>query len=686
MGIPTADSTQSSEAADAYVILQRGAARLEVVQLEAHLPMTVGRAPSNRIVVNDPKCSRQHCEFFMRSGRWHLRDLGSRNGVTVDGFRVDSEWELQVGQTIGIGACTLLFTDREPQSATERPAIRHTPFAVIERASGTKYDPPQGGRSLIAQGKHGLAEMFRLARAMNSASNVSLLTDCVLDGLLRGTAADCGAVLLLPVGSDVPDSDQLQLAAARPPDGPADGRFSAYLSQVVLSNREAILAHDLSENELLAARPSLKGMAASSAICAPIRHESEVLGVIHLYSTSATRALTAEHLEFTLAIADQMAGNLYSLQDRERLAEGISRAESRNRELRDQLEADTELIGTSEALQSVRRAIKRVAPTDATVLIRGESGVGKELVARALHFNSDRKDQPFVCVNCAALTETLLESELFGHEKGAFTGATAQKAGKFEQADGGTLFLDEIGEMQSDLQAKFLRVVEGQPYERVGGSQPITVDVRIVTATNRDLEQAVQQAKFRRDLYFRLQVIEIVVPPLREHPEDIAEIAAHFVERFSRKSRVRVRGFAPDAQVVLTRYAWPGNVRELRNVVERAVILADREVLHADDISLSRIDVQTDVAPAPVVEPAADRPTEPGDDGRLRPPGSTQPGPIDRLIDDEFSLDELERQYTIAVLERCGWNKSESARRLGIERTTLDRRLKKYGISRPEDE
>ena len=683
----TFDSTHSIQPADAFVILQRGSARLEVVRLEAHLPMTVGRAPSNRIVVNDPKCSRQHCEFFLQSGRWHLRDLGSRNGVTVDGYQVDSDCELNVGQTVGIGACALLFTDHEPQKGTERLPARHTPFVVIERASGTKYDAPRSGPSPVSHGEHGVAELFQLARAMNSASDVLELTECVLDGLLQGTAADRGVLLLLPHGSGEPDADDLRLAASRASGGPAPDQFSAYLSQVVLADREAILAHDLSENEVLAARPSLGGLAATSAICAPIRHASQVLGVVHLYSTVASMALNADHLEFTLAIADQMGGNLQSLQNRDRLQEGISRAENRNRELRDQLEAETELIGDSEELQSVRRTILRVAPTEATVLIRGESGVGKELVARAFHFNSDRKDQAFVCVNCAALTETLLESELFGHEKGAFTGATAQKPGKFEQAHGGTLFLDEIGEMQVDLQSKFLRVIEGQPFERVGGSKAIEVDVRIVTATNRDLEQAVKENKFRSDLYFRLQVIEITVPPLREHPEDIAEIASHFVERFTRKSRVRVRGFTPDAHALLERHRWPGNVRELRNVVERAVILADREVLRPEDIILTRgSEPDEPEVPTAPREPVADRPTEPGDGSRSHLVSAAQPGAIERLIDEEFSLDELERQFTLAVVERCDWNKSEAARRLGIERTTLDRRLKKYGIARPDDD
>ena len=285
----------------------------------------------------------------------------------------------------------------------------------------------------------------------------------------------------------------------------------------------------------------------------------------------------------------------------------------------------------------------------------------------------------------AALTESLLESELFGHEKGAFTGAAGQKAGKFEQSDGGTLFLDEIGEMHPDLQAKFLRILEGQPFERVGGGKPITVDVRVVTATNRNLEQAVREGNFRSDLYFRLQVIEIHIPPLREHPEDIVLIAHHFLQRFARKARVRVRGFTREALDILQNYRWPGNVRELRNVVERAVILADHDLLIPEDITLSHVDVARTDEPAPPPESAAERPTEPGPvEDRSLQATLEVPQAVERILQDELTLDELDEQYIHAVLERWQWNKSQAARILGIERTTLDRRLKRYGRERPQ--
>jgi Nif-specific regulatory protein len=682
----TLAQTQGSADPAAYLVVQRGAARLEVVRLAPNSRLTVGRAASNRIVVNDPKCSRQHCELFARSGRWVLLDLDSRNGVTVDGLRVEREWELEVGQTIGIGACTLLYTDREPVDApVSLPAGRTTPYAIIERKSGTRYDTP-GSHGILPRGRHGVGELFQLARAMNAAPDAVALADCALDGLMHGTSADIGAVLYFPPDDSGTDATRLQPAVVKAPPGAPTRQLSDYLSEMVIADREAVLAHDIAAHEALASRESLNQLSAQSAICAPVRHEGAVLGVIHLYSTDTTRPLDVAQLEFTLAVADQMSGHLASMRERERLAVGLHIAEAHYEELRQQLEVDTELIGESPPLQQVRRAIARVAPTDATVLIRGESGVGKELVARAVHLNSERKDGPFVCLNCAALTESLLESELFGHEKGAFTGAAGQKAGKFEQADGGTLFLDEIGEMNPDLQSKFLRVLEGQAFERVGGGKVIEVDVRVVTATNRDLEDAVRAGRFRSDLYFRLHVIEIVVPPLREHPDDIPQIAAHFVDRFARKSRVRVRGFSRDALDVLCRHPWPGNVRELRNVVERAVILADRDVLTAADISLSRIADTLRAAPptnAATDEGGAARDTLP----EFGPPGSIEGELWGKLIQAEFTLDELDRKYMEAVLEYCRWNKSHAARLLGIERTTLDRRLKKHGMKRPgEDE
>ncbi|MBD5641898.1 MAG: sigma-54-dependent Fis family transcriptional regulator [Desulfovibrio sp.] len=333
-----------------------------------------------------------------------------------------------------------------------------------------------------------------------------------------------------------------------------------------------------------------------------------------------------------------------------------SRHSVENRELRRQLTetpANTEIVGASPALKSMLDFINTVAPTEATVLITGESGTGKELVARALHGSSARAKKPLVTVNCAALTESLLESELFGHEKGSFTGADKRREGRFMQADGGTLFLDEIGEMPLTLQAKLLRALQQGEVQRVGSDTPIHVDVRVLAATNRDLRREAREKRFREDLYFRLNVISIEVPSLRQRGEDIPLLAASFLQKFAERNHKIIKGFTPQALDALLRYHWPGNVRELENVVERAVILCQGDLI-------SETDLPANVTNAPPAQEAAD--TRPGEDLAGLP------------------LEAVEKRAIELTLRQTGDNKSEAARRLGITRATLHNKLRKYGM------
>jgi Nif-specific regulatory protein len=378
-----------------------------------------------------------------------------------------------------------------------------------------------------------------------------------------------------------------------------------------------------------------------------------VLGVVHLYSTDTARPTDPDDLEFTLAVADTLAVALENLSRRQELAENLNQIRDENVQLRERLGVESEIVGTSEVIRRVEQEIARAAPSRATVLIRGESGTGKELVARAVHFSSPRRKGPFVCLNCAALSESLLESELFGHEKGAFTGATDRKIGKFEAANKGTLMLDEIGEMSPTIQAKFLRVLEGHPFERVGGSDAIKVDVRVIAATNRDLEREVSEGRFRRDLYFRLHVLEIVVPALRKRPEDIPELAEYFLARFVDETGRKIRGFTPRAMEEMLHYRWPGNVRELKNVIERAVVLARGEFVDYDDLVLSTIKTAGD--------------SEAGLQGVV-------------VRNENASLADVERDHILATLTATGWNKSKTASILGIERSTLDRKIRRYEL------
>ena len=311
-----------------------------------------------------------------------------------------------------------------------------------------------------------------------------------------------------------------------------------------------------------------------------------------------------------------------------------------------------EIIGRSTAMQQLIETTATVAPSEATVLITGESGTGKELIARAIHANSERKAGPLVTVNCAALTETLLESELFGHEKGAFTGADKRREGRFMQADKGSIFLDEIGEISPALQAKLLRVLQEREVQRVGSDAALHVDVRVIAATNKDLHREVEKGNFREDLFYRLNVITLEVPPLRERTDDIPVLAGHFMERFAAKNRKQIRGFTPRAMDLLVRHDWPGNVRELENAVERAIILAPGELVTEEDLPLHLLQKESERAAAAGFH---------GLGGQ--------------------SLEEVEKQAVRETLAAAGGNKSEAARRLGITRATLHSKIKKYDLA-----
>jgi len=376
-----------------------------------------------------------------------------------------------------------------------------------------------------------------------------------------------------------------------------------------------------------------------------IKHFNPYLPVLIMtaYSSvdTAVNALKAGALDY-----------LHKPLDFEELRRGLDRALQQGAAQRDTAGAPSGalegMIGDSAPMRELFSMIRAVAPSEASVLILGESGTGKELVARALHEGSPRRGRQLVTVNCAALAENLLESELFGHEKGAYTGAQRQRDGRFVQADGGTLFLDEIGEMAVALQAKLLRALQQGEVQRLGSDRPLRVDVRVIAATNRDLAAEVRAGNFREDLYYRLNVIALSVPALRERVEDIPLLARHFLNLFAARNRKTFRGFSPRAMDLMLRYAWPGNVRELENAVERAVILAPGETVNESDL------------------PGNVR----GGDGPPQVAGPEAP----------LSLEDAERETIVRVLEQAGNNKSEAARILGVTRVTLRSKMKKFGL------
>jgi Nif-specific regulatory protein len=644
--------------AEAYLVVRRDEGFGDIFGLMAGQRYTLGRANTNRIVLKDELCSREHAEVYYAEGHWHLRDLNSLNGTRINDAPLDSEWELSPHDEIHLGRSRLLFVetmDQLPDLPTVSPTTEPEPegVSIKKRLGHTRFltpIPPTSASQETALPyqhsnlNHHLSLLYRLALDMGAATDQSELVGIVLDGLLEATPADVGAILVIK------EDRQLEVLDHRHRNADANprtyDRVSEYVSNEVLDSREAILAEDIAGDRHLRNRESLADIGATSLICAPVMFREDMLALIHLYCTTPNKALDQENLEFAMAVAKHLGAAIHQLNRQVSLS-------IENQSLRDQLRVESELVGKSEAIKSIESQIARVAGTNATCLIRGESGSGKELVARAIHYSSPRKDGPFVCLNCAALTETLLESELFGHEKGAFTGATDKKIGKFEAADHGTIFLDEIGEMNIGTQAKLLRVLEGHPFERVGGSTPIRVDVRVVSATNQPLEKALKEGQFRRDLFFRLQVVEIRVPPLRERRSDISLLAEHFLKRFVRETGRKIRGFTPAALRKMEEYNWPGNVRELRNVVERAVALGNGPALDAIDIWLSSLEAS-------------------GPLSAIKEPPAYQ----------ARSLEEVEKQHIFETLKHTDWNKSQAASILSIERSTLDRKIKSYELKR----
>src|ERR1700730_17053919 len=340
-----------------------------------------------------------------------------------------------------------------------------------------------------------------------------------------------------------------------------------------------------------------------------------------------------------------------------------ARLRDENRTLKKAVEVRHQMIGESGALRQVMVAVGRAAPTNATVLIQGESGVGKELVARTIHRNSLRSRERFVQVNCAAIPEELIEAELFGHEKGSFTGATEKQVGKFEQADKGTIFLDEIGDMSPKTQAKVLRVLQEGEVERLGSAKTIKVDVRVIAATNKNLEEEIEKGRFREDLYFRLAVIPIYVPPLRERPEDVAPLVRHYMDYFSRENNVRPKRITQAALAVLQRYRWKGNIRELRNTVERLIIMTSSDTIDTADLR---------------------EPARPPASGGASPKQSTDGEPAKGGTLREFK-DTAERAYLVAKLRENGWNISKTAEVIDTPRSNLYKKLEQYQITQESD-
>jgi transcriptional regulator with GAF, ATPase, and Fis domain len=414
-------------------------------------------------------------------------------------------------------------------------------------------------------------------------------------------------------------------------------RVSRTVARQVLEQGIAILGTDVPNNGDLRDAESLAASQVRSLLCVPLTVFQKVIGCIYVDSNSTGNRLLEEHLQLVTAIAGISAVALEN-------ARRLQWLEQENDRLTVEVSQERSLVGEGAQMKEIYQFLKRVAPTDSTVLIAGESGTGKELAAHALHRNSPRADKPFVAINCAAIPETLLESDLFGHERGAFTGAAGLKKGRLEVADSGVVFLDEIGELAPALQVKMLRVLQEREFERVGGTHPIKVDIRLIAATNCNLEQAVREGAFRKDLYYRLAVLKVTMPTLRERREDIPMLARHFVQKHAKRCKVKPRPISREALSCLVNYDWPGNVRELENAIERALVLGSSDMILPEDLPESLLE-------------------------RTPPPEMTE-------AKYHAALKELKKQLICDAVEQTQGSYSDAARILGLHPNYLHRLIR----------
>ncbi len=560
----------------AKLLALSGPLRKTEFSLEADV--SIGSASSNVICLRGAAVSEHHCRIKVENGWFVLSDLESMAGTFVNGMPVKQR-ELDSGDQIAVGDSVFLFqTDvsraiSNPLQLDEGSAEK-TSVQQIHRDE-LVYLHPESLAALPHSERlsRNLSALLRISTTIGSVRDVESLQWALLGMIFDVIPAERGAVVLIK-DSSLEILSHVAWDRAAGPDQPV--HVSQAMIRKVIEERVFLL--DTSpEHETVSEAKASEPSSAASILCVPLVAANSPIGIIYLDSTNPAAPFSEDDLQLISAIAGVAAIAIENARQFQSL--GIE-----NQQLRAQASLEHDMVGCSARMRSVYQFIERVAPSDSTVLICGESGTGKELAARAIHKNSNRRSQPFVALNCAALTETLLESELFGHEKGAFTSAIAQKKGMIEVAEGGSLFLDEIGELSPILQAKLLRVLQEREFTRVGGTRSIKINVRFLAATNKDLQKEVKEGKFRADLFHRLNVISLLLPPLREHAEDIPVLAECFAARYAKRCNRVVKGISPAARSCLQDYAWPGNVRELENAMERAVVIGSSDMILPEDL------------------------------------------------------------------------------------------------------
>ena len=526
--------------------------------------ITVGRADECDVCINHSSVSRLHCSIVSRSGGFRISDLQSLNGTLVNGTRVSSA-DLSHGDRLQIGDYTAIF---EVEALAEAPE----PQILVEDDYSLPPDSVLVSQSEIETVSKDLEVFTEIAKQISIEGNLDRLQLTILRYIFEVVPATEGAIVL----ADSPSGIRQVTGHKRCQSNESTLISKTVLSRV-LSEKKGFFAADVIRESGELQSESLAISGTISLICTPLVLYDEIIGALYLTTDDSENRFDQHHLGLTMAVSSIAAVAIENLRN-------VSFLRRENRMLKESRTHFGEMLGESPAMQKVFEFISRVSGSDSTALICGESGTGKELAARAIHSASPRTDRPFVVINCATITETLMESELFGHEKGAFTGAASRKTGKVELADGGTLFLDEIGELAPSLQAKLLRVLQEREFERVGGTKSIKVDIRLIAATNRDLESEVTNGRFREDLFYRLNVIKLDLPPLRKRGDDVLLLANAFLRKFQKHAGRTLSGISRKAERVLLTYKFPGNVRELENAIEAAVVLGASEWIQPEDL------------------------------------------------------------------------------------------------------
>jgi len=622
-----------------YLIVKKGELEGQTIPLQNE-KTAFGRAENSDVCLKDINISRRHAQILrLKNNVMAIVDLGSSNGTYVNDFPINRIF-LMDGDEIRMGETVMTYCEGEPEEKhPAKPLIldKEKPISAIPATHATRVMPPTGEQSPLDSLKEAylhLHTLYKITSDMNSARDLSELYQKVGGAMQMSIGADRVAFFKL---GGLSDRLELQSVSHNPSSQTNHSLKEQPFHQQVLNCIKEEKAPFLFTEEEAAD----EGEPRATVMGVPIMREGELTGIIYVDSPLTGRTLNKTDLDFAAAVALQMGTSEERLQNLRQLSE-------KNSQLERVINENLTIVCRNQKMLEIMDILNQLAESDSNVLIRGESGTGKELIARAIHFYSRRREHPLICLNCASLPETLIESELFGYERGAFTGAVSRKPGKFELADGGTLFLDEIGDISPSAQAKILRALQDGEIQRVGGTTTLHVDVRLIAATNKDLLRAIQSSQFREDLYYRIKVVEIEIPPLRERKEDIPVLAEYFLKILRGKTASRVVRFSPETMHILVEYPWHGNARELRNVVERALVFC-----RGDEIFPQHLPAElTHGEKSPATSPDA------------------PPSP----------LTEMERLHIIKTLQHVGGNKLKAAELLGISRSTLYEKMKQYDI------